>query len=180
MGWKTLKEKFGIMHIVQVAHNQICIGSAYVHNLATIDLQTGKLEENSTFKGFLSREYPLLLKATPEEIRNLLTIPDTFTRSIAVYTYDGSKIIEKWCETPGWPNITHDGSVMYDNTFSTDKALVVAWAKRSASLHIRQTRARIQDVDDDLKKLRDLLAADEAGQVKLDADYPDIHADDAE
>src|SRR5512141_1553082 len=98
MGWKSLKERFGITHHVQVNGNLIFIGSGYVHDLAAIDSLTGRVAGNSTFKSFLPENYPNLLAASSEEIKSLLKAPDTFSQSITVYTYDGGKIIEKLCE----------------------------------------------------------------------------------
>lgn len=177
MGWKILKERFGITHYVQVIGKQLFIGSGYVHNLATIDLLTGDLKENSTFKGFLSEKYPDLLKATQEELLTLLALPDTFTRSIPVYTYDGGNIIEKQCETPEWPNVTHDGSMMYDNMFSTNKVEVVSWAKRNAALALQQTCTQIEETEKKLRELRAALQEYESDQAKLDAEYPGIAAE---
>jgi hypothetical protein len=171
MGWKSLKERFGITHIVQVNGKNLFIGSGYVHDLVTIDILTGKVTENSTFKRFLLETYPDLLKAPPEEIISLLEKQDTFTHSIAVYTYDGSNIIEKQCENPGWPNVTHDGLVMYDNTFSTNKEEVVSWAKRSAKLGVKCTLERIKDVEEKLRTLRVQLDEYKSDQLKLDAKY---------
>jgi hypothetical protein len=171
MGWKSLKERFGITHIVQVVGKNLFIGSGYVHDLVTIDILTGKVTENSTFKRFLSETYPDLLKAPPEEIINLLEKQDTFTQSIAVYTYDGGNIIEKQCETPGWPNVTHDGFVMYDNTFSTNKEEVVLWAKRNTSLAIKHTLERIQEKEENLRTLRVQLDEYKSDQLKLDEKY---------
>jgi len=111
------------------------------------------------------------LKAPPEEIISLLEKQDTFTHSIAVYTYDGSNIIEKQCENPGWPNVTHDGLVMYDNTFSTNKEEVVSWAKRSAKLGVKCTLERIKDVEEKLRTLRVQLDEYKSDQLKLDAKY---------
>jgi len=176
MGWKSLKERFGISHIVQVDGKQLLIGSGYVHNLATIDLLTGKVTENPTFPRFLAETYPDLLKAASEELVGLLEAPDTFTQSVTVYTYDGANIVEKQCEAVGWPNVTHDGAVMYENTFSTDKATVVSWAKRNAASGSRLFRKRIQEVQSELESLRTQLSKCESDLAKLDADYPDIHA----
>jgi len=29
----------------------------------------------------------------------------------------------------GWPNVTHDGDLMYANTYSTDKGKVIEWCE---------------------------------------------------
>jgi hypothetical protein len=177
MGWKLLKETFGIKHHVQVSSEGVHIGSGYVSDLATINPKTGAIRENQTFSRFLSANYPGLLNAKPETLVNILNTPDTFLQSITVYTYDGGEIIEKQCETPEWPNVTHDGCMMYENTFSTDKAEVVKWAKRNASLAVHYTGESIERAESELASLRTRLAGFEAEKSKLDTEYPTIVAD---
>ena len=53
-------------------------------------------------------------------------------KSLPVYTYEGGEIIEHKCEAYGWPNLTDDGQVMYNNKFSSDRNEVVRWAKENA------------------------------------------------
>ncbi|QMI49713.1 hypothetical protein [Burkholderia sp. MBR-1] len=174
MGWKALKEKFGIRHHVHVTSDGICIGSGYVPNLVTIEPCTGKVQENRTFPNFLRENYPSLLDAAPEELVTLIGAGDLFAAAIPVYTYEGGDIIEKQCEEPGWPNVTHDGAMMYENTFSIDKVTVVAWAKRNANLATEHTRDQIAVVERELATLRERLASYEADQVKLEGAYPTI------
>lgn len=176
MGWKRLKEHFGIKHSIQVTNAGICIGSGYVSALVTIDPKSGTVHENPTFRNFLLEKYPALQEAKPEEIAKLIAAPDTFTSAIAVYTYEGGEIIEKSCEEPGWPNVTHDGRMMKEDTFSTDKAKAVAWAKRNATSAIKLTGDRIARAEIDLAVLRVRLAGFAADKEKLETDYPAIPA----
>jgi len=177
MGWKAVKEKFCIKHNVQVTDGLVCIGSGYVHNLLTINAQTGVVHENPTFRNFGREKYPELMDAKPDDIAALIAAPDTFERSITVYTYEGSEIIEKLCEEPGWPNATHDGLMMFENTFSTDLATTVRRAKRNAACAIEITRESIERTEKGLAQERVRLATFEAEQAKLDAAYPAIVAE---
>lgn len=172
MGWKNLKEHFKIEHIVQVTQKGICIGSGYVHDLATIDPTTGTVRENPTFRDFLREHYPALLESEPAEIARLINAPDSFSASITVYTYDGGNIIEKQCEALGWPNVTHDGEVMYENQFSADLATVVAWAKRSADLGIRYGEESVEEIKQQLADCCSRLEGERVNRAKLEAQYP--------
>jgi len=129
MGWKSFKYKFGIEHHVQIVSGKLLIGSGYVSSIVSIDLKTGTVSENPTFRGFLKEEYPQLFKATKEEILQPLSEPDCFAKSSSVFTYDRDQIIEKNAEELGWPNVTHDGVMMYDNLFFATSAEAVAKAK---------------------------------------------------
>lgn len=98
--------------------------------------------------------------------------PDTFATSILVYTYKGARIIEKRCEEPGWPNVTHDGEMMYDNTFSTDKNTVVGWAKANARAGLRLAHERCAELRKQLYGARDNRRKYEANIGALDEEFP--------
>lgn len=174
MGWKALKEKFNIEHHVQQDGDRICIGSGYIPNIVSISCVTGEITENEAFTSFLREKYPALRDATPEELLSIIQTPDAFASSIPVYTYKDGEIIEELCETPGWPNTTHAGNMMFENTYSTDKEKVVAWAKRSAALETHYLNEDIIRREKDLADQRARLAAAEAYRAKLDEEYPNI------
>lgn len=146
MGWKSVKEHYRIGHSVQVTEQGLCIGSPYIHDIIVIGLD-GKIKKpdfgggNEDLKRYM-REF----EADPERLKSLVEAEDKFEKSIRVYTYDYSgNIIEKQCEEPGWPNVTHDGQMMYDNTFSTDRKNVVKWAKSEIKAGIRLVKDRIKE-----------------------------------
>ena len=172
MGWKKLKDHFQIEHHVQIVGGQLLIGSSYVSDLATINIETGRVKKNETFSRFLEEHYPQLLDASTAEILGLIKDPDQFTASITVYTYEGSEIIEKLCEEDGWPNVTHDGCMMYDNTFSPDKDKVISWAKRNSDAAIDVISEQISDTEKKLIEKKQYLAERRAIREKLELDYP--------
>lgn len=177
MGWKTLKEQFGIKHIVQVSNGCICIGSGFVQDLVTINLITGLVSEDRAFPNFLPEEYPSLHSASPEMILAAINAKDDFSASIPVFTYSGSTIIEKQCEQLGWPNVTHDGEIMYENMFSVDRDQVVRWALNNLRLGVKFEKEAVNRMERELGEAKDRLAKEEAGLAKLKADYPFV-ADD--
>lgn len=170
MGWKAVKEHYGIEHIVQVVPDKgICIGSGYVHDIIVIGedlsiMRMGYIGRGEPFDGWVRA-----MESDKDNLRELIETPDRFTASIPVYTYDDDgNIIEKRCETPGWPNVTHDGCVMYENTFSTDRAEVVEWAKRDLEAAVESARRSVTDAERDLEKRRTWLERCEAGLMKLE------------
>lgn len=169
MGWKTLKEHFNIEHIVQVSEGSILIGSGFISDLVKINPATGLISENDCSPGFLERYYPSVHDAQPEIIVELLAKQDTFTASVPVFTYDGANILEKFCEQPGWPNVTHDGMLMHDNTFSTDRNQVVEWAKASNKAHIRHKANHLENLEKDVAIARAKLAVLEDDKKRLEA-----------
>lgn len=174
MGWKNFKEHFGIEHFVQITSKGLCIGSPYVHDLAVVDLETGAVVPNRTFADFVKKNYPKLDQASPEQVLQIIREPDVFEKSVTVYTFEGGDIIEKQCEEPGWPNVTHDGDMMYENLFSTDRNAVVVWAKRNAHAEAAYLGEEVRRLEEQLTKMKQRLAQSESALQKLNKDFPDI------
>lgn len=169
MGWRKFKDHFQIEHYVRIQGECLLIGSAHVSDLATIELKSGKLQQNENFPRFLNEKYPKLLEVSSAEILELLNTEDQFCASIPVYTYDGAEIIEKFCEVFGWPNVTHDGDMMYENTFFTDKSKAVLRAKTNAQCGIENYSERITETEIKLAELKERLAEYQADLKKLEA-----------
>lgn len=172
MSWKNVKEHYRITHSVQITPQGICIGSPYIHDIIVIGLD-GKILRR--YKGRSNEDlvrYMAEMDADPAKLRGLIAAPDTFVASIPVFTYDGGDIQSKFCEELGWPNVTHDGCMMYQNTFSSDKAKVVSEAKQNAVAGIKCSREHIVEAEQRLAECRARLAEDEADLAKLEAAYP--------
>lgn len=190
MGWKNVKHHYGIKHYVCVAEKGICIGSGYVHDLIviadsdkprdwhdTVDRHCTKLDCNLSIwrPTYVGRGEPFdgivnAMADDPATLRRLIDTPDTFAVSVTVYTYDyDGNIIEKQCEDPGWPSVTHDGDMMYENTFSTDRNQVVEWAKRNMAAGLENARESVTERQRELDASRARLARFEAALAKLAA-----------
>ena len=171
MGWKNVKEHYQIGHIVQVVEGKgICIGSPYVQDLIVIGLN-GAIKRNSIIvsKGDDLDKIASQMEDDPQTLRDLINSPDQFSESITVYTYDGGEILEKQCEELGWPNVTHDGCLMYGNTFSADSNKVIAWAKQNAEAGIVLFRRRLDEIDRDRLEISGLLSKCGTDLGKLNA-----------
>jgi hypothetical protein len=174
MGFKTLKKHYRIGHTVCVTEKGICIGSHYIHDLIVVGLDGKIIKSDDDFSDEDLVRYMAEMKADPAKLREVVQAPDTFEASIPVYTYAGGSIVEKLCDKPGWPNVTHDGALMYGNTFSTDKLKVVKWAKENAEAGIKMAQRRIDEIKTDLAKIESLKKECQADLEKLEADYPDL------
>lgn len=174
MGWKAFKERFGITHIVTVDHqgNVINIGSPYVSNLLSISIETGYVSANSTFSRFGHESYPRLMSATREEILAAIEAQDTFTDHIPVYMYDGDlgEVVEKYCEETGWPNVTHDGYLMYNNEFSTDRSEVKCLALNDLVAYIKSLENKVEMLENDLQDTRKKIRRMQGVAEKLKQD----------
>lgn len=168
MGWKNLKEHFRIRHIVCVTKAGICIGSPYVHDLLVVKADgTFQKPHQDIGENDDLRRYRTEFAADPAKVRDLLNRPDTFAASITVFTYEMGEIIEKQCEALGWPNVTHDGLLMYDNEFSDDRDQVVVWAEQNAACGAKSLRETIVYIDGEQRQRRERLAEYEGAIAKL-------------
>lgn len=172
MGWKNVKEHYRIVHIAQmVPARGLCIGSSLCHDLIVLNgdgvvVKRWDSRCNDDINRYL-REFD----ADPAKAKSLLSSPDTFAKSTPVYTYDGDQILEKQCEELGWPNLTHDGEMMYDNTYSQDKIEVVKWAKDNAAAGVKIMVERVQSAKDELAKVEQTLAEYEGHVRNLDSQF---------
>ena len=173
MGWKNVKKYYHIVHSVHITDQGLCIGSPFVHNLIVVDMTGVVTERRESGNDDLIR-YLAEFDADPHKLRELIQSPDEFTESVPVYTFEGAEIVEKQCEQHGWPNVTHDGCLMYDDTFFEDKAAAVEQAKREAAAGVRLTEGRIKELHTQLAGAEVLLKESQADLATLDAAYPDV------
>ena len=146
MGWKNVKEHYRIEHYVQVTEKGICIGSGYIHDIIVIGLD-GEVKKHKTLAAVNADlvRYQEEMDADPDKLKALIDAPDTFTASLPVFTYDGGRIIEEKCEAYDWPNVTHAGHMMYENTYSKNRPTVVQWAIKNAELGVKWRQDRIEE-----------------------------------
>lgn len=167
MGWKKIKEHYRIEHIVQVVKGAFWIGSAYIPSLIIIDA-AGELSKKDDGSGNDKlRRYQEEMESDPETLKRLAIEPDTFDQSIPVYTHKNFAIVEKQCEQLGWPNVTHDGELMYDNFFSTNRNQVIEWALRDAVLKIENWKERMEESKATMEQAEAMLHRAQDGLFRL-------------
>ena len=171
MGHKLLKEHYQIKHIVCVTDQGICIGSQYIHDLIIVGFDGTIIKSNDGRSNEELKRYMAEMKADPVKLREIVQAVDIFKESIPVYTYNEDNIIEKFCEKPGWPNVTHDGDLMYENEYSTTKSKVVRWAKESAKYRIKLLMQTIEEMQAELTNKKVLLKKTKDNLAKLNAEY---------
>jgi len=129
MGIKALKQRFGIEHIVHKDGDELCIGSGYCPKLIMINLKTMEVTSSSivTDHSELAGLKIRLSEAQAEgSLRRTVESPDTYSTTYTVFYESNGRILTTKCEKLGWPNITLDGELMYDNQhFKTRKEALV-------------------------------------------------------
>ena len=173
MGWKNVKEHYGIGHIVQVCDGMICIGSGYVPEIIIIDANLNIKRNESIGRGEPFDGWVSEMESDLATLRRLIETPDTFARDLPVYTYDyDGNIIQHMCEEYGWPNVTHSGALMYENTFSESRDEIVKTAKATLSSARDNAARTLANVEKDLKKWRRFMNGYQAALAKLEGETP--------
>jgi hypothetical protein len=125
MGWKAIKDRYRIGHLVSVHKGKgICIGSGYVHDLIRINPETRKVEwgnlgpsTNDTLARY-GMKFTKILRRSGIWLMQMTCLIVTFLSSLTR--------AEQWSNTfarnTAGPNVTHDGQMMYDNTFFEKEA----------------------------------------------------------
>lgn len=173
MGWKNVRDYYKIEHIVQVTDKGLCIGSHYIHDLIVVGLD-GKIlksyDNTWTDNPDLSR-YMKEFKEDPEKLADLITTPDTFLKSVSVWTYQNGTAISKFCEEPGYPNVTHEGELMYENVFFKTKEEAVAAARKNYQSEIRIREEILEQKQKELKEYEKDLETAWLNLSRLEKDY---------
>lgn len=180
MGIKKIKKHYRIDHIVQRHARGILVGSAYVGDLLVFSDEGALVERSSigTRDEDLNR-YVSEIEANPALFAALLAEDDVFGKSLKVYTWEGADVVECLCEEHGWPNVTHDGRLMYENTHFRSKEKAAAKAKIDAALGVREWARAAAEAERRLAEARGHLGDSRANLAKLDADYPNVEIDES-
>lgn len=156
MGWKKIKEHYGIDALVHAEDGVILIGSGYIPRVIQIN-PDGKIVYDA---GLNVKKFQLLeerLRADPIKLMQLLSEEDVFAQSLPVYTWKDGAIVECFCEEYGWPNNTHDGAIMYENVFFSRRSDAIDAAIRSAKASIDAAKENIAEARSRLQKIEDRL-----------------------
>jgi hypothetical protein len=167
MGWKSVRDHYRISHMIQVRDGRICIGSPYIPDLIQID-RIGRISKRAddAWNAELVR-YQAEFDADPDLLARLVSEEDTFANAIPVYTWEQGEILELECEELGWPNVTHCGRIMYENTFSTDRAETIRRAIKDAEAGVKAFCERAEQLRTELAQNTTRLHASQAAVVKL-------------
>ena len=133
MGWKKVKEHYGIAHIVQVETspsygNDSCIfiGSSYISDIIVIRMSDAAILKR--YNGGRTNDKLRALQPLLDEdskngtLKRLIDEPDKFGKLMPVYCIgDYRHIVAMQCEAYGYPNVTTSGKLMYNNIFVSQR-----------------------------------------------------------
>lgn len=171
MGCKNIKEHYKVEHLVRLCPKGVLIGSGFLPEMIVVGLDGMVTSRRDSSNADISRVYDEIA-ASPEKFAELFAKPDVFEKSIPVFTHEEGVVIEKQCEALGWPNLTHDGYMMFDNTHSASKEQVVEWAKESAKIAVRHSTEYLEKLKVQLADCEADVAKYRMQQDALNREYP--------
>ena len=172
MGWKAIKNHYGIGHIVQVSPlGRILIGSAFIQDLIAIDrekkvVETGKLGIGGSNE--LRRIWDEI-HGDLDQLWSLAEQEDSFEAALPVFTYADGAILELSCEARGYPHVTHCGRLMYDNQFFDNRIDAIAFGKKDAELSVKAAGNQVTMLQAQLTEALALKAKEEANLAAMSA-----------
>lgn len=163
MGHKAIKKHYDTGYIVAIYNKEdlgpcICIGSGLVHDLIAIGIQDCKVKFSSIVRKGGNSEIGKLAARVEEDAKNgvlraLIDETDTFAQNLPVFTIDRWAVKAELCEEYGWPNTTHSGAIMYENTYFRTRAAAYAYLLRETKAGVRYCRFA-ENVKDGLTRIR--------------------------
>lgn len=166
MGWKAVKDHYKINHHVVIENGNLLIGSSFISDIISVSLS--QFMVTTTFK--IPKELRSFIdNYDTNEFKAVFGEKDHFSKSIPVWAFDGKEIVEMECEELGWPNVTHCGSMMYENTHFKSKEEAIEHAISDTEAGIRMSRRQITRLEEDLISERSSLESEESMLSKLKA-----------
>jgi hypothetical protein len=173
MGWKAIKDHYRIRHQVAVYPEKgICIGSSYIHDIIRLHVETKTIStcRSANPPGFSNEDLARCWAEFHNDLDmlwDLAAAPDTFEESLPVFTYERGEVLQLECEAYDWPNVTHDGRIMYENTFFPTREQAVAYGKRDAELAVQYASEHVKRREEELAEALEHLAQEQDFQRSI-------------
>ena len=161
-------------YIVQNCGSYLAIGSAYVHDIITIDVGTLDIKTPTIIgdKDTLGRIIADIKKLPLDVLRGIMgNDDDTASLTLPVYMWKNGKIEQTWTDDYEWPNTDHKGFILYTNaTFKTEKECVEYARKDTAIFRDSLENWMMRYLDEGQKILGEIRRCSMAGRY-LDINY---------
>lgn len=178
MGCKAVKEHFNIAHVVHMRNGNLCIGSSYISELIVLTpdgrVLTGA-ERALRDTGELGR-YVREIQADIPKFCELLAQEDTISAPVPVYIAVDGKVVCKYAEKVGWPYVTLDGELQYNNTHFATEEQAAERGKASAVAAIQNWRRGRAELLLQLLEADAAISGFEQELATLNARYPEVSA----
>lgn len=151
-------------YAVNNQEDKICVGSPMCSDLISVDKKTLQLryaldtfregrkclENKSNSKGenellFIWDKLQELINNN--EILDIINGSDIIENPLPVFTVDYGILIETFTDEYGWPNVTVDGDLMYDNTYFKTKEEAIKYGIKESEAWIEMLTEKKNDLE---------------------------------
>jgi hypothetical protein len=152
-------------YIISENEGYIAVGSPYVHNLISVDKKTMNIKYAlDTFgEGRKSIQNDLLVSIWDKlhdlvesgEIIDIINGADEIVKPLLVYCIKDDELVESITDEYGWPNVTSDGELMYENTHYKTKGEAIAHGIKNITSQLEYIDESISEATNRLKEETD-------------------------
>lgn len=160
---RKLKELLNTTYIVHHTADNICIASAYVDDIISVNKKTFKIKYAlDTFnEGKSSISNPELLNIwnkfeeliKDDKLQDIIDGDDILENPLEIYYEEDGYIKTTYTDAYGYPNVTYDGILMYDSMYYKDKEECKQNAIKSCLDSINVYNDLIQNKINDIEQL---------------------------
>lgn len=128
---RKLKEILNTGYIIHQTNDKICIASPYISDLISVDKKTFKIKyaldtfnegKSSVNNGELLDIWNKLEDLIQNgEFQDIINGNDELKNPIEIYYEEDGIIKTTYTDEYGYPNVTYDGYIIYNNIYFTDK-----------------------------------------------------------
>ncbi|WP_221410645.1 hypothetical protein [Riemerella anatipestifer] len=156
MGIKKFKEHYGIMHMVYRTSVDIRIANPYI-TFITLKYDGEIIKKCNIDNDYWAKlQNTLITDYENGTLKKILQEPDEYDGVlIPVYGFINDNLIETYCEKiGGYPNLTIEGYIAFENVFFTDKSNAIHEKIKDLEYTIEIYKERKKETVDKYKWLR--------------------------
>ena len=177
-GYKV-QRKFGSINYYddETKHDIICIGSPYIHDIISYDVESKKFGHASSFNPEREKDFPELVYlwnrmhelAESGELDEIASGNDEIFDPIPVFTFRDYKIVKTFTEKDefGWPYIDNEGWLMYEDTAFKTEAECIDYAINEMGYWLKMFSENLHNEIVCLERKVKLIAKESAVLVEL-------------
>ena len=156
---RKLKELLQTSYIIQESGDYVYIGSAYIHDIITINKFTLKLTGDIRDFKELTRIYNECEKLIQNgEMKSIVSNNDNIEGMQKVYVWSNWEgLIETYTDNPKWPNTDYTGRLLYDNTTFINKQEAIEYGIKSLCSAIESWNDQLQEDMRSIEKIQTRL-----------------------
>lgn len=152
-------------YIINNNDDYIAVGSALCHDLITVNKKTLKLkyaldtwhEGRSSIKHdeliFIWDKLQNLINSG--EINNIIEGQDKILNPLPIFTVRNGRVVKSFTDKYGWPNVTIDGDLMYENTWFKTELEAINYGIKEYKAGMNMVQRTIDEKRKELKEFEE-------------------------